>query len=200
MTGAVTAALVDSDAHVRNAYAADLASQGVSVVASSAECDGDVESAQPHVVVINLMLSDGVVTGSQVAGVMRQGASLVGLSISQDADSLRQAVRLGFAGVVSRSSSGAEVAAAIREAAQGRDWITAQWAAAVDAFAYESGTELSLDEELMLSALASGESATAIAERTGAHPSIAADVVRAVRTRAVSHLPIPGTEHPERSV
>lgn len=144
--------------------------------------------------VIPVMSNEGMVSGAVIGRLRERGTLVVGRAAALEPDHVRAAVRWGFSAVTMADPSYAAVVEVLRSLQRGMEWASTEWVAAIDACAYDLGTPMDEREELVMAALASGETITAFAERVGAEPSAISRIVRGVRERLVGQTVTPGRD------
>lgn len=129
--GSITIMLAEDHGVVRAGLRMLLSGQaGFRVVAEAgdvASTERRVASHQPDVLVLDLSMPDG----SSLPAIPRirqaaPGTRIVILTMRDDAESVRQALRSGATGYVLKESAEAELIEAVRQAAAGRTYLTPQ--------------------------------------------------------------------------
>lgn len=166
-------------------------------------------------VLLDLRLADG---SSPTANVERLRAADLETLVFTGAENpylVRLAAKAGVLGVIRKSEPTEVVVAAIVAAAEGRQVVTTEWAAAIDGDPGLSDVELSPRQRDVLALYASGERADRVARMTGLSPNTVSDYLARIRVkyaqagrpagskvelyqRAVEDGLLPMPEHPGR--
>ncbi len=166
-------------------------------------------------VLLDLRLSDGSSPTANVEQLRAAGLEALVFTGAENAYLVRQAAKAGVLGVVRKSEPTDVVVAAIVAAAQGRQVVTTEWAAAIDGDPALADVELSPRQRDVLALYASGEKADRVARMTGLSPNTVNDYLARIRAkyadagrpagskvelyqRAVEDGLLPMPEHPGR--
>jgi len=118
-------------------------------------------------VILDLRLPDGSSPATNVQQLRAAGIETLVFTSGDEPYLVRSAARAGVLGVVRKSERDEFVAAAVRDAAQGKLVPTMDWAAAIDSDDKIADVKLSPRQREVLALYASGESATRVAELAG---------------------------------
>ncbi|QSE87958.1 response regulator transcription factor (plasmid) [Rhodococcus pseudokoreensis] len=166
-------------------------------------------------VILDLRLADGSSPKANVEELRAAGLETLVFTGAENPYLLRLAARAGVLGVVRKSEANDTVVAAILAAADGRQVVTTEWAAAIDGDPGLSEVGLSPRQRDVLALYASGEKATRVARLTGLTPHTVNDYLARIRAkyaeagrpaatktdlykRAVEDGWLPVPEHPNR--
>lgn len=185
MVAARTIALVEDHALIAIGFR-DLVSgvedlRLVGVVESVAELGALGEHLD--LVVLDLRLSDGSQPEANVDAIHAMGSHVLIYTGADDRKLIQSAARSGALGLIRKSASADALLEAIRTAADGREVFGTDWAAAIDADEVLADARLSAREQEVLSLYASGETANAVAQRTGLSRETVADYVSRIRRK-----------------
>lgn len=176
----VSIVLVDDHAVVRHGLRSLLEREaGCTVVGEAAESRAAIELAaqlQPDVLVVDIMLPGA--SGLDVIRQVRQRAPqtrVLVLSMHADALYVREALRAGALGYVLKEAAASEFVLAVREAAQGRRYLSPALARSlIDSYVQQVGTDvedpydlLTDSERAVLRLAARGHTAATIAKQLG---------------------------------
>jgi two-component system, NarL family, uhpT operon response regulator UhpA len=165
---AIRVAIVDDHRLVLDGLAARLddPENGISIVAAETTWAGLI--AHPEfpvdVVVLDLHLEDGIPVGTKLRALGTIGTAAIVMSRHADSASVTAAMRAGAMGFVPKTESAAELAAAIRAAADSTPHLSAPLAAAVAGFAATPDPGLGRQEQRALVLYASGRSIKEVAD------------------------------------
>jgi DNA-binding NarL/FixJ family response regulator len=166
-------------------------------------------------VLLDLRLSDGSSPTANVEQLRAAGLEALVFTGAENPYLVRLAARAGVLGVVRKSEPAHVVIDAIAAAADGRQVITTEWAAAIDGDPSLPAVELSPRQRDVLALYASGEKADRVARLTGLTPNTVSDYLARIRVkyalagrragtkvdlyqRAVEDGLLPMPEHPNR--
>ncbi|WP_207837891.1 helix-turn-helix transcriptional regulator [Williamsia soli] len=166
-------------------------------------------------VLLDLRLSDGSSPTANVEQLRAAGLETLVFTGAENPYLVRQAAKAGVLGVVRKSEPTDVVVAAIVAAAQGRQVVTTEWAAAIDGDPGLADVDLSPRQRDVLALYASGEKADRVARMTGLSPNTVNDYLARIRMkyadagrpagskvelyqRAVEDGLLPMPEHPGR--
>jgi DNA-binding NarL/FixJ family response regulator len=130
MTGVIKVAAVDDHPIIRASFPAwigtvDAAGEIRVVAAVPTVADLlDGPGRDAHVVLLDLDLGDGSTPEANVTAITEAGPAVLILSASGRPPAVRAAIRAGALGYALKTEEAAEVHAAIREVAAGRDWMS----------------------------------------------------------------------------
>ncbi len=143
----------------------------------------DALTSIPDLVVLDLRLADGSLPADNVAALHAKGAHVLIYTGADDRRLIQSAARSGALGLIRKSAAPDVLLDAIRTAAEGREFFSTDWAAAIDADAALTDAKLSRREQEILGLYASGETATSVALRTGLSRDTVADYVSRIRRK-----------------
>jgi two-component system, NarL family, uhpT operon response regulator UhpA len=164
---AIRVAIVDDHRLVLDGLSARLhePNEGISVVV--AETSWAALIAHPEfpvdVVVLDLHLEDGIPVGTKLRALGTIGTAAIVMSRHADSASVTAAMRAGAMGFVPKTDSAAELAAAIRAAADSTPHLSAPLAEAIAGFAASPDPGLGRQEQRALVLYASGRSIKEVA-------------------------------------
>lgn len=118
-------------------------------------------------VVLDLRLPDGSSPATNIEQLRAAGIETLVFTSGDEPFLVRAAARAGVLGVVRKSERDEVVAAAVRDAAAGRQVPTTEWAVAIDSDENFATVTLSPRQRDVLALYASGESAARVARLTG---------------------------------
>jgi DNA-binding NarL/FixJ family response regulator len=128
VTGVIDVAAVDDhpivlDGITRWVMAAE---SGIRIVGTAATVDSLLAGPgrHAHVVLLDLDLGDGTTVERNIAAILAAGPAVLVLAASDKPLSVRAAMRAGALGYVLKSEETAQVRAAIKTVAAGKDWIS----------------------------------------------------------------------------
>ncbi|MDQ1545297.1 MAG: hypothetical protein QOH69_201 [Actinomycetota bacterium] len=165
--GAIRVAIVDDHRLVLDGLTARLhePSKGIAVVVAETSWAGLI--AHPEfpvdVVVLDLHLEDGIPVGTKLRALGTIGTAAIVMSRHADSASVTAAMRAGAMGFVPKTDSAAELAAAIRAAADSTPHLSAPLAEAIASFAASPDPGLGRQEQRALVLYASGRSIKEVA-------------------------------------
>lgn len=144
-------------------------------------------SASPpaDVVVLDLTLGDGTTVTENVRRLVADGSGVLIHSVADRPAAVREALTVGAAGVVSKSSPIDDVTAAIRTVAHGEHLNNVEWASAVDGDRAFADAQLSSREREVLRLYAAGLPLRAVAEQLGVSYNTAKENITRVRVKYV---------------
>ena len=169
LTGLIDIAAVDDHPIVLDSVAdwVRAAEGDIRVVGTAATVDdllaGPGRSAD--VVLLDLDLDDGTTVERNVAAIRAAGPAVLVLSASDKPLAIRAAIRAGALGYALKSEQTAQIRAAIREVAAGRDWISARLAYVLAADDAADRPALSLQERRALQLYATGMPMKSVARK-----------------------------------
>jgi len=134
-----------------------------------------------RVALVDLRLSDGSAPVDNVAALVAAGVSVLAVSSAEDRGIIQQAARAGAVGLLRKTAEPHEIVDAIRRAARGAEYVTADWAAAIDADPLLADVPLTAEQEAVLGALASGEPPQSLVTRLRVSSQYIHDLVGIVR-------------------
>lgn len=137
---------------------------------------------RPDLVVLDLMLRDGSHPADNIDRVRAVGAEVLVLTSGDNRYLVREALRCPTLGVVRKSAPPAEILTAIRTAAFGQHWISAEWAMTVDTDPALRRTSLTNREHQILSMYATGAGAKMVASALGISENTVNDHLRRIKT------------------
>jgi two-component system, NarL family, uhpT operon response regulator UhpA len=164
---AIRVAIVDDHQLVLDGLSARLHEpvNGISIVAAETSWAGLI--AHPEfpvdVVVLDLHLEDGIPVGTKLRALGTIGTAAIVMSRHADSASVTAAMRAGAMGFVPKTESAAELAAAIRAAADSTLHLSAPLAEAIAGFAASPDPGLGRQEQRALVLYASGRSIKEVA-------------------------------------
>jgi two-component system nitrate/nitrite response regulator NarL len=127
-SGVINVAAVDDHPFILDGVAAWVSEpgSGIRVVGSAATVAALLAGPgrQAQVVLLDLDLGDGSTAEENVAAIRAVGPAVLVLSASDKPATVRNAIRAGALGYVLKSEATAQVRAAIRAVAAGKDWIS----------------------------------------------------------------------------
>ncbi|WKG12432.1 response regulator transcription factor [Nocardia sp. PE-7] len=118
-------------------------------------------------VVLDLRLPDGSTPAENIERLRAAGIETLVFTSADEPYLVRAAARAGVLGVVRKSERDEVVAAAVRDAAAGKQVPTTDWAIAIDGDDDFTGVKLSPRQREVLALYASGEPAARVARLTG---------------------------------
>jgi two-component system response regulator DevR len=152
-----------------------------------------------RVALVDLRLSDGSSPADNIGALVAAGVSVLAVSSAEDRTIIQQAARAGAVGLLRKTAEPGHIVDAIRRAARGAEYVTADWAAAIDADPLLAEVPLTAEQEAVLAALASGEPAESLVTRMRVSAQHLHDLVGAVRQQLtrVANLSAPALQqHP----
>lgn len=135
------------------------------------------------VVVLDLRLTDGTTPRENVERLTALGIHTIVYTSGEYPDLLRSAARAGTLGVILKSAPEAVVVEAIRRAAAGKEVLTTEWAAAIDADPRLAAVELTPQLQRVLAMYASGETSAGVAEAMGLQTDTINEYLKRIRQR-----------------
>ncbi|HEY1530221.1 MAG TPA: response regulator transcription factor [Galbitalea sp.] len=164
---AIRVAIVDDHRLVLDGLSARLHEPGNGISIAIAETSWAALIAHPEfpvdVVVLDLHLEDGIPVGTKLRALGTIGTAAIVMSRHADSASVTAAMRAGAMGFVPKTDSAAELAAAIRAAADSTPHLSAPLAEAVAGFAASPDPGLGRQEQRALVLYASGRSIKEVA-------------------------------------
>ncbi|WP_404431761.1 response regulator transcription factor [Microbacterium lacus] len=142
-------------------------------------------SPPADVVVLDLTLGDGTTVTENVRRLAADGSSVLIHSVADRPAAVREALAVGAAGVVSKSSPIDDVTSAIRTVAHGEPLNNVEWASAVDGDRAFADAQLSARERDVLRLYAAGLPLRAVADQLGVAYSTAKENITRVRIKYV---------------
>lgn len=124
-------------------------------------------TADLALVVLDLRLPDGSTPAANIEQLRAAGIETLVFTSADEPFLVRAAARAGVLGVVRKSERDEVVAAAVRDAAAGKQVPTTEWAIAIDGDDAFTGVDLSPRQREVLALYASGEPAARVARLTG---------------------------------
>ncbi|WP_036518327.1 response regulator [Nocardia sp. 348MFTsu5.1] len=134
-------------------------------------------------VLLDLRLSDGSSPTSNVDELRAAGLQALVFTGAENPYLVRLAAKAGVLGVVRKTERTEVVVAAIAAAADGRQVVTTEWAAAIDGDPGLPDVGLSPRQRDVLSLYASGEKADRVARLTGLTPHTVNDYLARIRAK-----------------
>ncbi|WP_193746829.1 LuxR C-terminal-related transcriptional regulator [Dietzia sp. UCD-THP] len=155
---------------------------GLAVAASAATVPELLaQDVELDLVLLDLRLSDGSSPTVNVEQLRAAGLEALVFTGAENPHLVRLAAKAGVLGVVRKSSPDDMVIEAIVTAAQGRQVVTTEWAAAIDGDPDLPGVGLSPRQQEVLALYASGEKADRVARLTGLSPHTVNEYVGKIR-------------------
>jgi two-component system, NarL family, nitrate/nitrite response regulator NarL len=136
-----------------------------------------------HVVLLDLDLGDGTTVEENVAAIVAAGPSVLILSASGRPPAVRAAIRAGALGYAVKDEPAAEIRAAIREVAAGRDWISPRLAYILATDDAPDRPALSEQERRALQLYATGMPMKSVARRMAISEETVKQYVQRVRQK-----------------
>ncbi len=128
MTSVIKVAAVDDHPIVLDAFESwvTAAEDGISIVGTATTVDGLLSGPgrAADIVLLDLDLGDGTTVERNIAAIQAAGPAVLVLSASDKPLSVRAAMRAGALGYVLKNAETAQVRAAIKAVAAGKDWIS----------------------------------------------------------------------------
>ena len=158
---------------------------GISVIATAATVDALLAGAGrgADVVLLDLDLRDGTTAEQNVATVRAAGPAVLVLSASDKPAAVRDAMRAGARGYVLKNEEATELRAAIRAAADGKDWVSPRLAYILATDDAPDRPALSVQETRTLRLYATGLPIKGVARRLGISEETAKQYVRRAREK-----------------
>lgn len=155
------------------------------VVAASAPTVAGLLSQRVELdlVLLDLRLADGSSPTANVEALRARGLEALVFTGAENPHLVRLAARAGVLGVVRKSAPEEQVVEAIAAAALGRQVVTTEWAAAIDADPDLSDVGLSPRQQEVLALYASGEKADRVARLTGLSSHTVNEYVGKIRAK-----------------
>lgn len=155
------------------------------VVAASAATVPELLAHGPELdlVLLDLRLADGSSPTANVAQLRDAGFAVLVFTGAENPHLVRLAARAGVLGIVRKSAPEEVVVEAIAAAAQGRQVVTTEWAAAIDGDPDLPGVGLSPRQQEVLALYASGEKADRVARLTGLSAYTVNEYVTTIRAK-----------------
>ncbi len=180
-------AAVDDHPVILGGIAAWLSGQasGIRVVATAATVSALLAGPgrQAQVILLDLELGDGSTAAANVAAIRAAGPAVLVLSASDNPATVRSAIRAGALGYVLKSEEGAQVGAAIKAVAAGKDWISPRLAYIFATDDTPDRPVLSPQETRALQLYATGMPMKSVARRMGISEETAKQYVGRVREK-----------------
>jgi two-component system, NarL family, nitrate/nitrite response regulator NarL len=136
-----------------------------------------------HVVLLDLDLGDGTTVEENVAAIVAAGPAVLILSASGRPPAVRAAIRAGALGYAVKDEPAAEIRAAIREVAAGRDWISPRLAYILATDDAPDRPALSEQERRALQLYATGMPMKSVARRMAISEETVKQYVQRVRQK-----------------
>lgn len=189
---------------------------GVEVAASAGTVTELLDQGvELDLILLDLRLSDGSSPTANVEQLRAAGLESLVFTGAENPYLVRLAAKAGVLGVIRKSEPTEVVVAAIVAAAEGRQVVTTEWAAAIDGDPALADVELSPRQRDVLALYASGERADRVARMTGLSRNTVNDYLARIRVkyaqagrpagskvelyqRAVEDGLLPMPEHPGR--
>ncbi|HEX4058816.1 MAG TPA: response regulator transcription factor [Galbitalea sp.] len=166
-TSPIRVAIVDDHRLVLDGLAARLhePEKGIAIIATETTWAGLIRHAgYPFdVVVLDLHLEDGIPVGTKLRALGTSGTATIVMSRHADSASVTAAMRAGAMGFVPKTESAAELAIAIRAAADSTQHLSAPLAEALAGFATTPDPRLGRQEQRALELYAAGRSTKEVA-------------------------------------
>ncbi len=128
MTSVIKVAAVDDHPIVLEAFESwvTAAESGIRIVGTATTVDGLLSGPgrEADVILLDLDLGDGTTVERNIAAIQAAGPAVLVLSASDKPLSVRAAMRAGALGYVLKNEETAQVRAAIKAVAAGKDWIS----------------------------------------------------------------------------
>ncbi|AZG48366.1 response regulator transcription factor [Gordonia insulae] len=154
------------------------------LVCSASTVGGLLEQGiRMDIVILDLRLDDGTTPGENVTRLTEAGIGTVVYTSGEHPSLLRSAARAGTLGVVLKSASEQEVVAAIRAAGAGREVLTTEWAAAIDADPELAAVDLSPQLQRVLTLYASGETSAGVGAALGVSAETVNEYLKRIRQK-----------------
>jgi DNA-binding NarL/FixJ family response regulator len=161
----------------------DVVYSGASVTSYLAwRADG---GAQADVVVLDLTLGDGTTVTENVTRLTGDGSAVIIYSVADRPASVREALLVGAAGVISKASPISDVVGAIATVARGDVLNTVEWASAIEGDRAFADAQLSTREREVLKLYAAGLPLKIVADRLGIAFSTAKENITRIRVKYV---------------
>jgi len=185
--GAIDVAVVDDHPVIRDGITGWVTAPGsdIRVVATAATVGALLAGAGRHadVVLLDLDLGDGTTADQNVAAVRAAGPAILVLSAADRPAAVREAMRAGAHGYVLKNEEAAELRAAIRAVAAGKDWVSPRLAYILATDDAPDRPSLSAQETRTLRLYATGMPIKSVARRLGISEETARQYVRRVREK-----------------
>jgi len=185
MDGSIVVSIVAGPSTMVDSWSTALSQQGLAL-GRNAPTVYELLTAPERatVALVDLRLADGTSPGDNIVALRQAGIEhVVVISGAEDRALIQQAARAGSCGLIRRTLDPSAVAAAVHRAALGREYVSADWVAAIDSDPLLAEVDLSVNEESLLMDIASGEPLESVAARHGQEPERLADAIGAVRRR-----------------
>ncbi len=143
----------------------------------------DPAAPSVDVVLLDLRLGDSSDPYFNATQLQEAGVRVLAYSSLESPYLVRRALQAGVAGVIEKTACVEDLLAAIRLAAQGHTYATADWAGIIDADPLINSVELSARQREVLELYAMGESAKRVATLTGLSPETVQDYLGRIRTK-----------------
>ena len=192
MTGVIDIAAVDDHPIIRDSVASwvgavenNTGGDGIRVVGTAATVAALLAGPgrHAHVVLLDLDLGDGTTVEENVAAIVAAGPAVLVLSASGQPPAVRAAIRAGALGYAVKDEPAAEIRAAIREVAAGRDWISPRLAYILATDDAPDRPALSEQERRALQLYATGMPMKSVARRMAISEETVKQYVQRVRQK-----------------
>ncbi|TXN31633.1 response regulator transcription factor [Lacisediminihabitans profunda] len=168
---AISVAIVDDHRLVVDGIAAHIAARrlGITVVISESTWSGLLShpAFPTDVTVLDLNLDDSIAIGTKVRALSAAGTRTVVMSRHADSSSIQGAIRAGALAFVPKTESADELIAAIRSAADGKQFRNSHLTGALAEISTSDDPGLGKQEHLALTLYASGRSIREVASDMG---------------------------------
>ncbi|MFW0784026.1 response regulator transcription factor [Gordonia sp. CPCC 206044] len=152
------------------------------LVGSAATVAALLEQQIPmDLVLLDLRLGDGTTPGENVTRLTGAGIGTIVYTSGEHPALLRSAARAGTLGVVLKSATEREIVEAIRAAADGREVLTTEWAAAIDGDPELAAVDLSPQLQRVLTLYASGETSAGVGAALGVTAETVNEYLKRIR-------------------
>ena len=187
MTGVIDVAAVDDHPIVLDGFTGwvTAAESGIRVIATAATADSLLAGPgrHAHVVLLDLDLGDGTTVERNIAAIAAAGPAVLVFAASDKPLSVLAAMRAGALGYVLKNEETAQVRAAIRAVAAGRDWISPRLAYIFATDDAPDRPALSAQETRALRLYATGMPMKSVARRMSISEETAKQYVGRVREK-----------------
>jgi two-component system, NarL family, nitrate/nitrite response regulator NarL len=158
---------------------------GIKVVATAATVAAVLAGAgrRAHVILLDLDLGDGTTPEQNVTAILAAGPAVLVVSASDSPAAVRAAIRAGARGYVLKNEEAAELRAAVRAVAAGKDWVSPRLAYIFATDDAPDRPALSAQETRTLRLYATGMPIKSVARRLGISTETARQYVRRVREK-----------------
>ncbi len=187
MTGVIDVAAVDDHPIVLDGFTGwvTAAESGIRVIATAPTADSLLAGPgrHAHVVLLDLDLGDGTTVERNIAAIAAAGPTVLVFAASDKPLSVLAAMRAGALGYVLKNEETAQVRAAIRAVAAGRDWISPRLAYIFATDEAPDRPSLSAQETRALRLYATGMPMKSVARRMSISEETAKQYVGRVREK-----------------